>query len=78
MDGQIDPYGSTTIHGIVAKVIMGSHYNPFKKVDLTLEQTFFFLLVGTYDGGKLSHVDGRIQAHNLKLLEDKIVDVIHV
>jgi hypothetical protein len=27
---------------------------------------------------KLSHVDGQIQAHNLKLLEDKIVDVIHV
>jgi hypothetical protein len=51
MDGQIDPYGSTTIHGIVAKVIMGSHYDPFKKVDLTLEQTFFFLLVGASDEG---------------------------
>jgi hypothetical protein len=24
----------------------------------------------------LSHVDGRVQAHNMKLLEDKILDVI--
>jgi len=55
LDVQIDPYGSTTIHGIMAKVIVGSHYNPSKKVDLTLEQVFFFffffLLVGACDGG---------------------------
>jgi hypothetical protein len=37
-NGQIDPYGSTTIHGAMAKVIVGSHYNSSKKVDLTLEQ----------------------------------------
>jgi hypothetical protein len=41
-DGQIDPYGSTTIHGAVAKVIVGSHYDPSKKVDFTLEQFFSF------------------------------------
>jgi hypothetical protein len=26
----------------------------------------------------LSHVDGEVQAHNMKLLEDKIVDVIPI
>jgi hypothetical protein len=51
-DGQIDPYGSTTIHGRVAKVIVGSHFDPSKKVDLTLEQVFFFFyLFGACDGG---------------------------
>jgi hypothetical protein len=40
--GQIDPYGFTSIHGAVAKVIVGSHYDPSKKVDFTLEQVFFF------------------------------------
>jgi hypothetical protein len=49
--GQIDPYGFTSIHGVVAKVIVGSHYDPFKKVDVTLEIFFLFLLVGTCDGG---------------------------
>ncbi len=49
--GQIDPYGSTSIHGVVAKVIVGSHYDPSKQVDLTLEIFFLFLLVGTFDGG---------------------------
>jgi hypothetical protein len=39
---QIDPYGSTSIHGAVAKVIVGSHYDLSKKMDLTLEQVFFF------------------------------------
>jgi hypothetical protein len=72
--GQIDPYGSTTIHGLVVKVIMGSHYDPSKKVDLTLEQAsfFFYLLELMMEDKNLSHVDGQIQAHNLKLLEDKI------
>jgi hypothetical protein len=76
--GQIDPYGSTTIHETSAKVIMGSHYNPSKKVDLTLEQVFFifYLLELAMEDKNLSHVDGRIPAHNMKLLEDKIVDVI--
>jgi hypothetical protein len=41
-DGQIDPYGFTTIHGRVVKVIVGSHFDHSKKVDLTLEQVFFF------------------------------------
>jgi translation initiation factor IF-1 len=78
LDGQIHPYGSTTIHGVVAKVIVGSHYDPSKKVDLTLEQAsfFFYLLELAMEDKNLSHVDGRVQAHNMKLLEDKIVDVI--
>ncbi len=77
-DGQIDPYGSTAIHGAVAKVIVGSHYDPSKKVDLTLEQAsfFFYLLELAMEDKNLSHVDGRVQAHNMKLLQDKIVDVI--
>ncbi len=77
-DGQIDPYGSITIHGAMAKVIVGSHYDPSKKVDLTLEQAsfFFYLLELAMEDKNLSHVDGRVQAHNMKLLEDKIVDVI--
>jgi hypothetical protein len=77
-NGQINPYGSTTIHGAVVKVIVGSHYDPSKKVDLTLEQAFFFfyLLELAMEDKNLSHVDGRVQAHNMKLLEDKIVNVI--
>jgi len=77
-DGQIDPYGSTTIHGAMAKVIVGSHYDPSKKVDLTLEQDsfFFYLLELAMEDKNLLHVDGRVQAHNMKLLEDKIVNVI--
>jgi len=31
LDGQIDPYGPTTIHGAVDKVIVGSHYDSFKR-----------------------------------------------
>jgi hypothetical protein len=78
LDGQIDPYGSTTIHGVVAKVIMGSHYDPSKKVDLTLEQAYFFfyLLELVMEDKNLSYVDGQVQAHNMKLFENKIVDVI--
>jgi hypothetical protein len=30
-NGQINPYGSTSIHGVVAKVIVGSHYDPSKR-----------------------------------------------
>jgi hypothetical protein len=77
-DGQIDPHGSTAIHGVVAKVIVESYYDPSKKVDLTLEQVsfFFYLLELTMEDKNLSHVDGHVQAHNMKLLEDKIVDVI--
>jgi hypothetical protein len=37
---------------------------------------FFYLLELAMEDKNLSHVDGRIQAHNMKLLEDKIVDVI--
>jgi hypothetical protein len=36
-NGQIDPYGFITIHGVVVKVIVGPHYDPSKKVDLTSE-----------------------------------------
>jgi hypothetical protein len=77
-DGQIDPYGSIAIHGVVVKVIVGSHYDPSKKVDLTLEQTSFFsyLLEFAMEDKNLSHVNGRVQAHNMKLFENKIVDVI--
>jgi hypothetical protein len=46
-DGQIDPYGSTSIHGVVVTIIVGSHYDPSKKLDLTLEIFLVFLLVGT-------------------------------
>ncbi len=62
----------------MAKVIVGSHYETSKKVDLTLEQDsfFFYLLELVMEDKNLSHVDGWIQAHNKKLLEDKIVDVI--
>jgi hypothetical protein len=62
LDGQIDPYGFTTIHGVVAKVIVGSHYDPSKKVDLTLEQTsfFFYFLELAMEDKNLSHVDGRV------------------
>jgi hypothetical protein len=79
-DGQIDPYGSIAIHGAMAKVIVGSHYDPSKKVDLTLEQVFFFfyLLELAMEDKNLSHVDGQVQTHNMKLLEDKIVDVIRM
>ncbi len=78
LDGQIDPYGSASIHGVLAKVIVGSHYDPSKKVDLTLEQAsfFFYLLELAMEDKNLSHMDGWIQAHNMKLLENKIVDVI--
>jgi D-arabinose 1-dehydrogenase-like Zn-dependent alcohol dehydrogenase len=57
---QIDPYGSTSIHGAVAKVIVGSHYDLSKKVDFTLEQVFFFpyLLELAMEDKNLSHVDG--------------------
>jgi hypothetical protein len=77
-NGQINPYGSTLIHGVVAKVIVGSHYDLSKKVDLTLEQAsfFFYLLELAMEDKNLSHVDGRVQVHNMKLLEDKIMDVI--
>jgi hypothetical protein len=51
-NGQIDPYGSTSIHGAMAKIIMGSHYDPSKKVDLILEQAM--------EDKNLSHVDGRV------------------
>jgi hypothetical protein len=44
----------------VAKVIVGSHYDPFKKVDLTLEQAsfFFYLLELGMEDKNLSHMDG--------------------
>jgi hypothetical protein len=47
-------------------------------VDLTLEQAsfFFYLLELAMEDKNLSHMDGWIQAHNMKLLENKIVDVI--
>jgi hypothetical protein len=41
-NGQIDPYGFTSIHGTMAKVIVRSHYDLSKKVDLTFKQVFFF------------------------------------
>jgi hypothetical protein len=49
-------------------------------VDLTLEQTSFFfnLLELAMEDNNLSHVDGQVQAHNVKFLEDKIVDVIPI
>jgi hypothetical protein len=44
----------------VAKVIVGSHYETSKKVDLTLEQDsfFFYLLELVMEDKNLSHVDG--------------------
>jgi len=62
----------------MAKAIVGSHYDPSKKVDLTLEQAsfFFYLLELTMEDKNLSHVYGQVQAHNMKLLEDKIIDVV--
>jgi len=77
-NGHIDPHGSITIHGAMVKVIVGSHYNPSKKLDFTLEQaSFFFYLLELAIGDKnLSHMDCRVQAHNMKFLEDKIVGVI--
>jgi len=58
-NGQIDPYGSITIHGAIAKVIVGSHYNPSKKVDFTLEQAsfFFYLFELAMEDKNLSHMD---------------------
>jgi hypothetical protein len=71
LDGQIDPYGSTTIHGRVTKVIVRSHSDPSKKVDFTLSQVFFFFffffsicLELVMEDENLSHVDRRIQAYN--------------
>jgi hypothetical protein len=56
-NGQIDPYGFTSIHGAMAKVIVGSHYNPSKKVDLTLEQaSFFFYLLELVMEDKTCHM----------------------
>ncbi len=80
LNGQIDPYGSIAIHGAGAKVIVGSHYDPSKKVDLTLEQAsfFFYLLELAMEDKNLSNVDGQVQAHNMKLLENKIVNVIPI
>jgi hypothetical protein len=77
-NGQIDPYGSITIDGAMVKVIVGSHYNHSTKVDLTLEQVsfFFYLLELAMEDKNLSHMDCRVQAHNMKFFEDKIVDVI--
>jgi hypothetical protein len=48
----------------MAKVIVESHYNPFKRLDLTLEQGsfFFYLLELAMEDKNLSHVDGQIQA----------------
>jgi hypothetical protein len=46
-DGQIDPYGSTSIHGVVAKVIVGSHTILLKGGPHLRASFFFFLLVGT-------------------------------
>jgi hypothetical protein len=59
-NGQIDPYSSITIHGAMVKVIMGSHHDPSKKVDFTLEQAsfFFYLLEFVMEDKILSHVDG--------------------
>jgi hypothetical protein len=59
-NGQIDPYDYTSIHGTVAKIIMGSYYDPSQNVDLTLEQasSFFYLLEPTMEDKNLSHVDG--------------------
>jgi hypothetical protein len=37
-----DPYYSIIIQGATSKVMVGSHYDSFKKVDLTLEQAYFF------------------------------------
>jgi hypothetical protein len=51
LDRQIDPYGSTTIHGIVVKAIVGSHYETCKKVDIISEQVFVSLLIRAYNGG---------------------------
>jgi hypothetical protein len=63
-DGQIDPYGFTTIHGTMAKVIVGSHYDPSKKVDFTLEQAYFFFYVLelVMEDKNLSLVDGQVKA----------------
>jgi hypothetical protein len=59
-NGQIDPYSSTSIHGVMVKVIVGSHYDPPKKVDLTLVQAYFlfYLLELVMEDKNLSHVDG--------------------
>jgi hypothetical protein len=47
-------------------------------VDLTLVQAYFlfYLLELVMEDKNLSHVDGWVQAHNMKFLEDMIVDVI--
>ncbi len=47
-------------------------------MDFTLEQAsfFFYLLELAMEDKNLSHMDGQIQAYNMKLLENKIVDVI--
>jgi hypothetical protein len=73
-DGQIDPYGSTTIHGVVVKVIVGSHYDPSKKVDFTLEQAYFifYVLELVMEDKNLSHVDGQVQAHYMKFFEARL------
>ncbi len=62
----------------MVKVIVGSHYDPSKKMDLTLEQAslIFYLLELAMEDTNLSHMDGWVQAPNMKFLENKIVNVI--